>query len=198
MPAAPSTTYQCQIQAGFNQQQQGAQTPYLSLWLPGSSGRGVNHNGQSSNMAQFWVLDDRNPLGVAPQYFIAPNLSTVPAGLAALMDDKHLLVASFVGYGTQTPSGALFDFLMANGAGGTLSALEQMSLTLACGMTITTAYAVVAIPGQGPRSGVEFLKAPIPVTYTSPSQTAWFTMFGFYIFPDPNGGYIPSRSFAQS
>jgi hypothetical protein len=197
MPTAPTKNLQCSIQGGLSSPTQGAQTTFSALWMPAAP-YGRSYAGQTTgNHAQFWVLDDRNPMGAAPQQFVAPNASTVPPGLAALMDDKHLLVAGFFGYGTNTPSGALYDFFMDNGAGDSLIGLEQMSTSLACGCSFSAAYFVVSIPGQGPRSGVEFLRAPVPMTYASAQQQVWYTMFGFYLFPDNAGRYLPSRSFGN-
>ena len=192
--AAAPPTYQCLLNESFYQQGQGGQVkPYCSLFLPGDSGNGVEYPGQQTNFMQFWVLLDQNPLN-PPQQFASPDSSTVPAGLSQLMDSNHLLVAGFAGAGTQAPSGDLFNFMMANGSGPMLTALDQLNSNLACGVFAMAFYGMASIPGQGPASGIEFLDYPAYVTYADGTQTSWQGALPFTLMPDGTGGYVPIAS----
>jgi hypothetical protein len=183
---------QCQLTEIFNQQGGGPLQPYLTLWLPGNR-TGNSYDAAQSFYAQFWVLSGSQPLG-KPLVFSATDTSTVPAGLAPLMTSKNIVVAGFANFGTQAPSGALFNFLMANGSGAMLTTLEAMNASMACGVYGPVFYGLVAIPGQGPNSGVEFMDYPAQLSYAG-ANNQWAGQFPFTLQPDATGGYIPVRSF---
>src|SRR5665213_2790447 len=106
--AAPPT-YQCMVASNLNQDQNGNVTSYYGLWTPGNGNMGNDYYGTPTFNPQFWVLDGKNPMGAAPQYFVSPDASTVPSGLAPLMNGNTLLVAGFAGPISQAPSGALYE-----------------------------------------------------------------------------------------
>jgi hypothetical protein len=193
--AAPPPTYQCLLTGGLYQQSQSPQpTYYSSLFLPSPGFAGGNeYQGNYTSYMQFWVLLDKNPLN-KPQQFVAPDYSTVPSGLAALMNNQHLLACVQSATSNVAPSGALYDFLMANGGGSGLYTLDQLNTTLACGTGAFMVYAMVSIPGQGPNSGIEWLFNPVATTYAVGGQTSWATTMPFVLMPDGIGGYIPYKS----
>jgi hypothetical protein len=195
MTQAAPPTYQCMVASNFNQDSQGNTTSYYGLWTPGNGAMGNEYYGASSYYPQFWVLDGKNPMGGAPQYFASPDSSTIPAGLAPLMNGQNLLVAGFAGPTSYAPSGALYEFLMANGSGAILTTLEQLNASLACGVFGFAAYAIVSVSGQGPNSGVEFGVAPAPLNYAGTNNiTAAQSFFAFSLFPDNSGRYLPAAS----
>jgi hypothetical protein len=195
--AKDAPTYQCLLGGSFFQNASGGPnapiTSYNSLFLPGDGSNGNEYAGNQTYNMQFWVLLDQNPDN-APQQFVAPDAQTVPAGLAALMNSQHLLVTCLCATSNLAPSGALYDFMMANGSGAALTTLESLNASLACGTGGLCVYGMISIPGQGPNSGIEWFINPAPVTYAAASGTAWGGQFPFVLMPDGAGGYVP---FAQ-
>jgi hypothetical protein len=152
------------------------------------------------NGATIWLLDRTNPQFFNPQSFECQDRVTVPNGIAPLMNADHVLVAAFIGNSTQIPQGALFAFLMANGAGDALATMERVTSNDGSGITGFTAYALISVPALGP--AIEFLSFPVPALDLRGSASAPSLWLGAY-FPfelnlGSDGKYLPERSLDPS
>jgi hypothetical protein len=104
----------------------------------------------------FWFLViDRTTLQVVENIIQQSNTS-VPSALSSYDDPKYLLVVATVSLGTlRVPQGALYQYLVANGAGAALQRLEQISGQLNCGEIGSVAYCLVDILGETSSLGFE-------------------------------------------
>lgn len=158
---------------------------------PPSAGSGLGSG------ASIWMLDRSNPQLWQPQPFECNDRVTVPDGVAPLLDANHVLVALFVGNSAQLPQGALFDFLMANGAGNALATMERVSSNQGSGIGGYFAYALVAVPAIGP--AMEFLQFPVAAVdlrLGAPgTNELWLAAyFPFELNLADDGKYVPERS----
>ena len=171
------------------------------LWLPNFAGGGNPGWSSDTQTPRFWVLSRSAPLAT-PQSFVASDATTVPDGLAALMDSQHILVAAVLADSWRVPQGPLYDFLMANGAGTALATVERLNAGMACGLQCMFAYVLVSVPGGGEAPGIEFLDMPAPITAAVGPQGTFISigvsLAAFELVPEDDGSYFPARSIYQT
>lgn len=75
---------------------------------------------------------------------------TVPPTLSTYLNSDNILCVVSNSLGTDhVPQGALYDMLMANGAGPQLLRLCQINMQLSCGELTNVSYIMVSVPGTG-------------------------------------------------
>lgn len=106
---------------------------------------------QSQESGMIWVcaLDRKTPTNPAPFNQILASNTDVPAALAAVLDDNHIVLVSICGPQYSFPQGALFAALIKAGAGDKLRRMERLATYSACGLSETARYALVTVPGVG-------------------------------------------------
>ena len=143
---------------------------------------------------RFWVLNRANPIA-KPTTFVAPDSNTVPAGLAELMDADHLLVAGIFSDAHRVPQGALFNFLVDNGAGAALSMIENLNVNAACGLQCMFAYTMVSVAGGNEGPGIELLTVPVPMhSESNTSGLEALALAPFQFVREDGGMYYPIKN----
>lgn len=105
----------------------------------------------------YWaVVVDRTSLKVVANFTFSDN-STVPSQLATYQNNaQYLLILSTMQLtSTNLPVGALYDFLVANGAGTELQRLEQIYAALNCSTWGNLGYVLVTILDNTP-DGIDY------------------------------------------
>lgn len=129
----------------------------------------------------FVVVDASNLQVVYNQLQTAPNV--VP-NLGPYNAPGYILMMATLGVGLdQQPQGALFNFLMDNGAGAQLLAVEQIAQQIGCGSLGSFAYSLVTSLGSSGNPGFEAYDV------TSPYYAAILTL-QLQPVPQPGGGVV--------
>lgn len=113
---------------------------------------------QNLRNVYWFVILDRSDLSVKANFTTTTN-NAVPSQLSPYLNDsKYIMILTTQNLGTgHLPQGALYDFLINEGANRQLNRAEQIFEALNCGNWGWINYVYVAVLGDTSTSGFEYL-----------------------------------------
>ncbi len=121
--------------------------------------------GSSPHGTSIVILDRTDPRAAPVFTSHSSDIDEVPSGITPFLNDRYLLAVGFGGGVAFSPQGALFQLLMANGAGPLLLELETWATRFGCGYFGSFAYALLSVPGSG-QTGLERLSNGVSSPFT--------------------------------
>lgn len=127
---------------------QGNWSNYIAIGKNGST-LGLSLSNPTLRNAYWMVVLDRTTLKVVANFTTTDNSSVPPQLSPYLGNTKYMLIISTQNLGSAyLPQGALYSFLISEGAGPQLARLEQIYQTLNCGTWGFMAYSFVCVLGD--------------------------------------------------